>query len=158
MKRIFFNFLFCIFATLYCSVISAKTTEYIFKDSGQSYPYSVLPTGENFTFKFTKNPEDKVTQLKAGRYVLLSIYQDSSINESYTDSYIKERARCFVFDSRFYTYSLCFLPNDFDIKNKDRFWGYTSQVPNWKWLLTRFLLPALCAFALFFYAGGRQKT
>lgn len=157
MKQPFFYFLFCVFTTLYCSVISAKNTEYTFNDSEQSYQYTVIQTGENYTFKFDKNPEDRVKKLKAGRHVLLSIYEDSSINQTYTVSYIKERARCFVFDSRFYTYSLCFLPNDFDTKNKDRFWGFATQVPNWKWLVTRFLLPVLLAFALFFYIGRRQK-
>lgn len=157
MKRTFFYFLFCVLTTVYCSIINAKNTEYTFDDNEQSYSYSIVETGENFTFKFTRNPQDEVTKLKAGRHVLLSIYEDSSINDNYTESYIKERARCFVFDSRFYTYSLCFLPNDFDIKNKNRFWGFTSQVPNWKWLVTRFLLPILLAYALFFYAARRRE-
>ena len=158
MKRTFFYFLFCVLSTVYCSVISAKNTEYTFNDTEQSYQYTVLPTGENYTFKFKKKPKDRVTKIKAGHHVLLSIYKDSSINKNYTESYIKERARCFVFDSHFYTYSLCFLPNDFDIKNKDRFWGFVTQVPNWKWLLTRILLPVLLAFAVFFYVGRRKKS
>ena len=158
MKRTFFYFLFCVLSTVYCSVISAKNTEYTFNDTEQSYQYTVLPTGENYTFKFDKNPEERVIKLKAGRHVLLSTYKDASINKNYTESYIKERARCFVFDSHFYTYSLCFLPNDFDIKNKDRFWGFVTQVPNWKWLLTRILLPVLLAFAVFFYVGRRKKS
>jgi len=157
MQRTFFYFLFCALATLYCSVISAKNTEYTFSNSKENYQYTVVQTGENYTFKFDKSPEDRVIRLKAGRHVLLSIYKDSSIKQTYTESYIKERARCFVFDSHFYTYSLCFLPNDFDTKNKNRFWGFVTQVPNWKWLVTRFLFPVLLAFALFFYIGRRQK-
>ena len=157
MKRTFIYFLFCIFATVYCSVISAKSTDYTFNDRQESYQYSVIQTGENFTFKFVNKPYDKPIQLKAGRHVLLSIYKDDSINKNYTESYTRERASCFVFDSYFYTYSLCFLPNDFDTKNKDRFWGFVTQVPNWKWLVTRFLFPALLAFALFIYAGRRKK-
>ena len=157
MKQTFFYFLFCILVTVYCSVVNAKNTEYTFNDTEQSYHYTVMPTGENYTFKFVNNPQDRVARLKAGRHVLLSIYKDTSIKQTYTESYIKERARCYVFDSHFYTYSLCFLPNDFDTKNKDRFWGFVTHVPNWKWLVTRFLLPVLLAFALFFYVGRRGK-
>jgi len=148
---------FCGFVTLYCAAISAENIEYTFENSGQSYRYSVIQTGENYTFKFVDSPQDRVAKIEAGRHVLLAIYKDSSIYKNYTESYIKERARCFVFDSYFYTYSLCFLPNDFTNKNKGRFWGFVTQVPNWKWLVTRFLLPALLAFALFFYIGRRQK-
>ncbi|NOQ13091.1 MAG: hypothetical protein GQ583_01245 [Methyloprofundus sp.] len=157
MKRTCLYFLFCILGIAYCSVISAKNTTYTFIDSQENYQYSVRQTGENFTFKFAKNPQDRLTKVKAGRHVLLSVYKDDSINKNYTESYTRERARCFVFDSDFYTYSLCFLPNDFDTKNKDRFWGFVTQMPNWKWLVTRFLFPVFLAFALFLYAGRRQK-
>jgi len=157
MKQSYVYYLFYIFFTLYCSLVSAKNIEYNFKDGGLSYQYSVIQTGENYTFKFVESPQDKVARIAAGRSVLLSVYKDSSIYKDYTESYIKERARCFVFDSHFYTYSLCFLPNDFDPKNKDRFWGFVTQVPNWKWLVSRFLLPALLAFAIFFYIGRRQQ-
>ena len=158
MKQSYILFMLCSFVTFYCSVvISAKNIDYVFNDDGQSYQYSVVQTGENYTFKFNKSPQDRVTKIAAGRHVLLSTYKDLSIYENYTESYIKERARCFVFDSHFYTYSLCLLPNDFDRKNQDRFWGFVTQVPNWKWLVTRFLIPVLLAFALFFYIGRRQK-
>lgn len=157
MKRTFCYFLFSVFSMTYCSVVNAKNTDYTFNDRQQSYQYSVLQTGDNFTFKFIENPRDKLIKIKAGRHVLLSVYKDDSINKNYTESYTRERARCFVFDSHFYTYSLCFLPNDFDTKNKDRFWGFVTQVPNWKWLLTRLLFPVLLAFALFLYAGRQQK-
>lgn len=155
MKRTYIYFLLCVVNALYCSVINAKDATYTFNDLEQGYQYTVIQTGENYTFKFTNSPQDRVTKLTAGRHVLLSTYKDPSINKNYTESYIKERARCFVFDSHFHTYSLCFLPNDFTTTNKGRFWGFVTQVPNWKWLVTRFLLPAMLAFALFFYIGRR---
>lgn len=83
--------------------------------------------------------------------MLQSVYKDSSINKTHSEAYIRERARCYVFDSNFYTYTLCFLPNDFSKGNEDRFWGFVTQMPNWKWLITRFLLPALLSFTLLFY-------
>lgn len=157
MQRPLIKYLFYILAIFYCSTINAKSTEFIFNESKESYRYSVVPTGENFTFKFAKSPEDRIVKIKAGRHVLISVYEDASIQKNYTESYIKERARCFVFDSHFYTYSLCFLPNDFDTSNKDRFWGFVTQVPNWKWLITRFFLPVVLTFAFFLYIGRRQK-
>jgi len=44
---------------------------------------------------------------------------------------------------------------DFNKNKKDRLWGFVTQMPNWKWLITRFFLPALLAFGLFFYLGRR---
>ncbi|BCG65282.1 MAG: hypothetical protein methR_P3108 [Methyloprofundus sp.] len=107
-------------------VLYAKGTEFTFARAGANYQYTVVQTGENYTFKFAQPVNDSVVKLQAGYHVLQSIYQDSSINKQYTEAYIRERARCYVFDSRFYTYSLCFLPNDFNIKYKDRFWGFTT--------------------------------
>ncbi|NOQ63776.1 MAG: hypothetical protein GQ582_04625 [Methyloprofundus sp.] len=150
--------LYCLFSCFTSVVLSAASSEFTFNDNGHDYQYSVVPTGDNYTFKFlNKFIDDPVVKIKAGRDVLLSVYQDDSIQKRYTEAYIKERARCYVFDSRFYTYSLCLLPNDFDPKSQDRFWGFVTQVPNWKWLLTRFLLPAVFAFALFFYMGNRSR-
>ena len=158
MQQIFFYFLLIVVSTISNSANSAQSSEYTFNNEKESFHYSVLQTGENYTFKFANNPKDPITKIKAGRHALLSIYKDASINKDYTESYIKERARCFVFDSHFYTYSLCLLPNDFNVEKKDRFWGFVTQVPNWKWLVTRFLLPALLAFSLFFYFSGRHKV
>ena len=155
MQRFLVYLLACLLSSSYCSILQAENSEFSFTNNGQRYDYSVVPTGENYTFKFSQNPVDPVLKIKAGREVLLSVYQDESIQKNYTESYIKERARCFVFDSSFYTYSLCLLPNDFDKKNQDRFWGFVTQVPNWKWLVTRFLLPALLGFAIFIYRGNR---
>lgn len=123
----------------------------------ERFQYSVIQAGDNFNFKFSKNIINESTKLKAGRQVMSSIYQDNSINKTYSEGYIKERARCYVFDSRFHTYTLCFLPNEFSAKTNDRLWGFITQVPNWKWLLTRFLFPVLFAYALFFYVSRRKN-
>ncbi len=84
-------------------------------------------------------------------------YKDSSINKTYSEHYIRERARCYVFDSSWHTYSLCFLPNDFSVKHKGRFWGFATQMPNWKWLVTRFFLPLGMIYGLVFYFSRRKK-
>ena len=146
-----------------CSpAMSAQNTEFVFVDvasqgSSESYQYSVIQAGDNYNFKFHSSPGDNSGKLRAGYHVLQSVYQDSSINKTHSESYIRERARCFVFDSRFHTYSLCFLPNDFSLKDKGRFWGFVTQVPNWKWLVTRFFLPILLIYGLIFYIAKRKK-
>ena len=144
------------------SAFSLAMTEFTFVDtetrkSPESYQYSVIQAVDNYNFKFHRSPVDNATKLRAGYHVLQSIYQDSSINKTHSESYIRERARCFVFDSRFHTYSLCFLPNDFILKDKGRFWGFVTQVPNWKWLVTRFFLPVLLIYGLVFYIAKRKK-
>ena len=157
----FFHCMLFILSMAYCSAITANESEFIFVNSKESYQYSVVQTGENYTFKFNNNPAkngNNTVKLKAGYHVLQSVYKDSSIYKTYSEAYIRERARCYVFDSNFYTYSLCFLPNDFSNKDKDRFWGFTTQVPNWKWLVTRILFPVLLAFALFFYLTKRKDS
>lgn len=151
MNRSLLTYTLFALSALYCSAISATNTKFTFQTDSESYLYSVIQAGENYNFKFEKPLENNTLKLKAGYHALQSVYKDSSINKKYSDRYIRERARCFVFDSDFYTYSLCFLPNDFSNQNKNRFWGFMTQVPNWKWLTTRFLLPAILAFALFFY-------
>ncbi len=156
MNRSIFYIMLFILSTVYCSAVSAQSTEYTFVDSDnkkspKSYQYSVVQTGDNYNFKFDTSPADNKSKLKAGYHVLQAIYKDASINKTHTESYIRERARCYVFDSSFHTYSLCFLPNDFSLKNKGRFWGFVTQVPNWKWLVTRFFLPVLLVYGLVFY-------
>ncbi|MDD1632690.1 MAG: hypothetical protein LUP91_10865, partial [Methylococcaceae bacterium] len=83
---------------------------------------------------------------------------DPSIESNYSQHYIKERARCFVFDSTFYTYTVCFLPNEFSQINRDRFWGFVTQIPNWRWLVTRNLLPAALAFGLIYFISTKRKN
>ncbi len=138
--------------------VYAKNERFEFQLNGKRFQYTVLKTGENFTFKFDEMPGNNEAKLKAGYHVLQSVYQDSSINKTHTESYIKERARCYVFDSYFHTYTLCLLPNDFSKKDKNRFWGYVTQLPNWAWLLTRFFLPVAMAFGLVFYLTKKKKN
>lgn len=148
-----FTYILCLF---YCSAVSANKTEFNYMAADESYQYSVIQTGENYTFKFNRSPRDDEGKLKAGYHVLRSIYKDKSINKKYSERYIRERARCYMIDSNFYTYSLCFLPNDFNKKNKDRFWGFVTQMPNWRWHATYFFLPVLLVFSLIYF-GTRQK-
>ncbi len=151
----FYCILFAITA-IYSSTISADNSEFEISIGEENYQYSVIQAGDNYNFKFKKNITNKSTKLKVGYQVLTSIYKDNSINKTYSEGYIKERARCYVFDSDFHTYTLCFLPNEFSNKSNDRLWGFVTQVPNWKWLLTRFFLPALLVFCLFFYISKHK--
>ncbi len=146
-----FHCMFFFIVTIYCSAISAKNNEFNFVTDKESYQYSVIQAGDNYNFKFKKNLVDEAIKLKAGHHVLQSVYKDSSINKKHTDAYIKERARCYVFDSSLHTYTLCFLPNEFSHNKKDQLRGFVTQLPNWKWLATRFLLPFVLIYALIFY-------
>ena len=157
-KTLFLYPLFFAWATNYCLEARAAENEFVYGHQGGTYRYSVSKTGENYTFTFDKNPGEMCEKLKAGYHVLQSVYDDPTIETKYSQGYIKERARCFVFDSTFYTYTACFLPNEFSPNNRDRFWGFVTQIPNWKWLVTRNLLPAVLAFGLFFYIGTKRKN
>ncbi len=141
-----------IFAIAYHVLGAAEGTgEFVYQNDGEDYPYSVKQTGENYTFEFGKNPRVEGRKLKAALHVLQSVYGDSSINPSYSETFMKETALCFVFDGTFYSYRACFLPNDYSPANRDRFWGFVTQLPNALWLITRNLLPALLVFSLFFF-------
>lgn len=154
---VFWGSLIFVYASNYCPEAYAAKGEYIYEHQGEVYRYSVLQTGENYTFTFDKNPGEISEKLKAGYHVFQSVFDDPSIETKHSQAYTKERAKCFVFDSSFYTYTACFLPNEFSTDNRDRFWGYVTQIPNWKWLVTRNLLPAALAFGLFFYVGTKRK-
>ncbi|WP_031435274.1 hypothetical protein [Methylomarinum vadi] len=146
MRLILLILLLCQSLTVLCG-----TRDHIYQAAEESYRYTVAETGENYTFKFDRSPGDIPAKLLAGYQVLRQIYRDDSIHRRYSEHYIKERARCYVFDSHFYTYSLCFLPNDFNRSESERFWGFATRIPNWLWLLTRILLPVLTGFGLLFY-------
>ncbi|MBU2571897.1 MAG: hypothetical protein KJ725_18080 [Gammaproteobacteria bacterium] len=155
---VFLCYLIFIWATNYCPEARAAEDGYIYEYQSEVYRYSVLETGENYTFTFDKNPGEISEKLKAVYHVLQSVFSDSSIEKRHSEAYTKERAKCYVFDSSFYTYTACFLPNEFSTTNSDRFWGYVTQIPNWKWLVTWNLLPAVLAFGLFFYIGAKRKS
>lgn len=159
MKR----YLIWLYTFTYCLILftgrqaCANEAEYLYQAEGASYRYTVIETGDNYTFKFDRFLPDNAAKLKAGRHLLRQIYNDDSIAPRYSEHYLRERARCYVFDSRFHTYSLCFLPNDFNRSESERFWGFVVQVPNWKWLATRILAPVLSAFGMLFYLTGRKR-
>ncbi|RLA25817.1 MAG: hypothetical protein DRQ62_01455 [Gammaproteobacteria bacterium] len=163
MNRLIIYIALFVLSANYCLAQSVQNTEFTFVDnetenSPQSYQYTLVQAGDNYNFKFETAPTETIVKLRAGYHVLQTIYKDSSINKTYSEHYIRERARCYVFDSSLHTYSLCFLPNDFSVKNKDRFWGFVTQVPNWKWLVTRFFLPVLLVYGLVFYISRRRKA
>lgn len=138
--------------TLACPTLTAAEGggEFVYQSEGVDYPYSVKQTGENYTFEFSKNPGVDGRKLKAALHVFQSVYGDSSVNPSYSETFMKETALCFVFDGTFYSYRACFLPNDYSPANRDRFWGFVTQLPNALWLVTRNLLPALLVLGGFF--------
>ena len=157
-KIFFLSTSFFIFATTYCLEAGAAKNEFTYEHQGEIYQYFVSKTGENHTFTFDKNPGEISEKLKAVYHVLQSVYDDPTIETNYSQDYIKERAKCFVFDSTFYTYTACFLPNEFSKNNRDRFWGFVTQIPNWRWLVTRNLLPAALAFGLLFFISTKRKN
>ena len=133
-------------------------TEYFYEKHGTSYRYSVTQTGDNYSFKFETSPGNLDERFKAGLHVLYSLYHDSSIKAGSKQHYIKERADCYALDSSFHTYSLCFLPNEFSPGNRNRFWGFVTQMPNWKWLMVYNLFPALLFFGLLFFITKKNST
>ena len=157
-KFFFLSVLIFLFTTNYCPEVCAAKDEFVYEHQGEVYRYFISKTGENYTFKFDRNPGDMSEKNKAVHHVLQSLYDDPTIEKNYSQHYIKERARCFVFDSNFYTYTACFLPNEFSKSNRDRFWGFVTQIPNWRWLATRNLLPAALAFGLIFFIFTKRKN
>jgi len=123
---------------------------------GENYAYSVKQTGDSYTFEFEKNPGAEGKKLKAAVHVLHSVYGDDSVNPRYSETFMKETALCFVFDGTFHSYRACFLPNDYSPGNRDRFWGFVTQLPNALWLITWNLLPALLAIGLFFFLPKKR--
>jgi hypothetical protein len=149
MRRILFPLL--LLAAAWHPAQAESEGGFVYRHEGRDYPYSVRQTGDNYTFEFAQNPGTEGRKLKAAVQVLHSVYGDRSINPVYSETFMKETALCFVFDGTFYSYRACFLPNDYSPANRDRFWGFVTQLPNAMWLITRNLLPALLAFGLVFF-------
>ncbi len=143
---------------LHAGIAAADTGRFVYPHKGESYPYSIKQTGENYTFEFEKNPGVEGRKLRAALHVLHSAYGDDSINPSYSETFMKEGATCFVFAGSFYTYRACFLPNDYSPGNANRFWGFVSRLPNAMWIITRNLLPLAVAIGLFFLYSKKKKT
>ncbi len=121
----------------------------------ENYSYSIKQSGINYRFVFSDNISDPELKKQAGIAVLETLYNDSSLQPKTAKTYKKERAQCYAINSRFYTYTLCFLPNEFTQK-KPVLQGFVTRVPNGLWLLTHILLPAIFVFAGLFY-GFRHK-
>ena len=150
-----------IFLMLACAGLASaeNTGQFIYQTEGQDYPYTVKQTGDNYTYEFEKNPGKEGKKIKAVWHVLQSVYEDSSINPSYSETFMKETALCFVFDGTFHSYRACFLPNDYSPGNRERFWGFVTKLPNARWLITFNLLPALLAIGLvFLYPKLRKRV
>ena len=146
------------FAIAWPSISAAEGAgQFIYHNEGENYPYSVKQTGDNYTFEFEKTPGVEGRKLKATLHVLQSVYDDPSINPTYSETFMKETALCFVFDGTFYSYRACFLPNDYSPNHRDRFWGFVTQLPNALWLITRNLLPALLVFGLLFFYPKKRR-
>ena len=135
----------------YCLAKPDNQQAFTFKTENQSYPYQVKATGINYNFQFETKPASLQQRKQAGLHVLNSIYNDDSINAVFPKAYKKERAMCYALDSRFHTYTLCFLPNDFSKDKRDRFWGFVTRVPNWFWQITHVLMPIVFVFLLLSY-------
>ena len=157
------NILFSLFhvfiaATLYFSPVCATETEYSYESGGKVYRYSVVASGDNYNFEFESIPESTNERLKAGVHVLKSIYDDSSINLQNRQSYIRERAKCSMFEGGLYNYTYCVFPNDFAPQKQDRFRGFVTQMANWKWMVIWNLLPVLLVFGLIFFFTKNPKN
>ena len=150
-KHLIIGLLYALVISYHGLLFAENIGQFEYKLEGESFPYSVKQTGENFMFEFSNNPGKVDKRLKATVDVLHSVYGDTSINPTYSETFMKESAQCFVFEANFYTYRSCFLPNDYSPGNRDRFWGFVTQLPNAMWLITRNLLPALLGIGLFFY-------
>ncbi|HHJ38844.1 MAG: hypothetical protein AXA67_00295 [Methylothermaceae bacteria B42] len=114
------------------------------------YAYVIKETGVNRSFAFEQNIEDAQLRKQAGLHVLRTVYDDFTIEPDFSKAYVRERAKCYALDSRFYTYTLCFLPNEFT-QEKPVLRGFVTQVPNWYWQFTHVLLPVIAVSGLLFY-------
>ncbi|MGR9074297.1 MAG: hypothetical protein ACU833_14655 [Gammaproteobacteria bacterium] len=134
------------------STVHAAQTEYRYDYDGKSYRYIVEKSGDNFHFEFIdKTPDTLIDQYKTGVHVLTSLFDDDSIKLENRKNYIRERARCSLFEGGFYNYTFCILPNEFSGDKPDRLRGFVTQMPNWKWMVAWILLPASLIFGAVFF-------
>jgi hypothetical protein len=155
MRSLTLFFFALVFATNPALAAAMETHRY--DADGQTYTYSVQPTGENYTFEFDKSPGTESRQLRAVGAVFKTVYEDESIAPLYHQAFMKEGARCFVFPANFYSYTDRFLPNDYAPEQRERFWGFVSRLPNAAWLITRNLLPALLVLGVFFVCLRKRQ-
>jgi hypothetical protein len=131
-------------------------TNHVFEWEGKSYPYTVAPAGDSFHFEFENRPDTAVEQYQAKQHVLQSVFDDSSIDFSDRQDYIRERARCSFFGGIFHDYTLCILPNEYSPDMNNDFKGFVTQLPNSFWLLSRIVLPAVLAGGLIYLVARRR--
>lgn len=152
--KIFFALFFIFISN---QLYAASDRDFIYRQQGESYAYKVKETGINYNFRFQKSPGGLTEKKQAGLHVLHSVYEDDSIDANFSAAYKKERASCYALEARFYTYTLCFLPNDFSPEKQNRFWGFVTRVPNWLWQLTHVLMPLALVVGLVFYLGREKR-
>lgn len=135
----------------------AAETRYSYESAGKVYRYTVEASGDNYNFEFDAAPASDAEQLNAAVQVLQSIYRDASIDPANRQPYIRERARCSMFEAGLYDYTFCVFPNDLSPEKKDRFRGFVTQMPNWKWMVVWNLLPTLLVFGAIFFFTKKSK-
>jgi hypothetical protein len=139
-----FLLIILLFATLTPSLFAEQ--RYVFKN----HTYSVKQSGINYHFTFNNNISDPELKNQAGIHIIETLYNDTSLEPGTAKTYKKERAQCYAIESRFYTYTLCFLPHEFT-QRKPVLQGFITRVPNGIWLLTNVLLPVSLIFVGIFY-------
>ncbi|QSA97209.1 hypothetical protein [Methylococcus sp. EFPC2] len=147
-------------ASLMCAykLPQAAPAEFVYEYAGEKFPYTVSESGENHTFEFSRNPGREPGRLNAAQHVFKTVYGDDTIAPKYSEFFMKETARCFAFDGRFYTYRVCILPNDYSPDKQDRFWGFVNRLPNTGWFLTYNALPAgLVGIALYYFVFREKR-
>jgi hypothetical protein len=131
--------------------LAALPTHSSYRYAGKVFEYSITPTGENYTFEFEENPGTVDDRLKIIGHIFQTVYDDSSIPAKHHYFFMKEGAKCFVYEASLYTYHACILPNEYSPGNRDRFWGFVTRIPNGWWLVSRNLIPALLVLGASLY-------
>lgn len=142
----------------YVDVQASGEQAFFYHSETGRYRYITEQSGDNYSFEFDNDPGGLDERLGAARHVLHSVFDDSSVDSQYSEAYTWERAKCFIFDGFYYSYRVCLPPNEFSPNSEDRFSGFITQIPNWKWLLTRNLLPALLVIGLFLFFTRNRET
>ena len=157
LKLLLFPIMLYKFSPDYCFAQRAEENEFIFELEQEKYPYVTSKTGDSYNFEFGKDPGGMDQRLTAALHVLQSVFNDPSIDSQYSEAYTRERAKCFIFEGLYYSYSVCFLPNEFSPNKQDVFRGFVTQLPNWKWILTRNVLPALLVIGIFLFLTRKRE-
>ena len=137
----------------------AEPEQWVYESRGEQFLYTVRPSGDNHNFEFSRNPGGETERLQAALDIFQRVYGEDSLPPKYNDFFIKETARCFAFDARFYTYRVCMFSNEYAPDKKERFWGFVNRLPNRWWFVTRQLLPlVLMVAALYFLFRAKRPS